>query len=45
MCSSDLAIGGEYLFLLFPFAYYPAKRTILDWIAEFQEMWKEGNHG
>lgn len=39
------AIGGEYLFLLFPFAYYPAKRTVLDWIAEFQEMWKEGYHG
>lgn len=36
------AIGGEYLFLLFPFMYYPGKRTILDWITEIRELWKEG---
>jgi len=35
------AIGGEYLFLLFPFMYYAGKRTILDWIAEFRE-WRNG---
>ena len=39
------AIGGEHLLLLLPAMYYAGKRTIQDWIAEFQEMWKEGNHG
>ena len=32
------AIGGEYLFLLFPFMYYPGKRTVLDWIAGLREQ-------
>ena len=36
------AIGGEYLFLLLPFVYYPVKRTILDWVTEIRELWKEG---
>ena len=36
------AIGGEYLFLLWPFMYYPGKRTILDWIADIRELWREG---
>lgn len=35
------AIGGEYLFLLLPFMYYPGKRTILDWVAEIRELWRE----
>ena len=37
-----IAIGGEYLFLLIPFMYYPGKRTVLDWVAEIRELWKEG---
>ena len=36
------AIGGEYLLLLLPFMYYPGKRTILDWVTEIRELWKEG---
>lgn len=36
------AIGGEYLFLLIPFMYYPGKRTILDWVTEIRELWREG---
>lgn len=36
------AIGGEYLFLLIPFVYYPGKRTILDWVTDIRELWKEG---
>lgn len=36
------AIGGEYLFLLIPFMYYPGKRTVLDWIADIREQWREG---
>lgn len=36
------AIGGEYLFLLLPFMYYPGKRTVLDWAAEIRSLWKEG---
>ncbi len=39
------AIGGEYLLLLLPAIYYTGKRTILDWSAEFREMWRSGNHG
>ena len=35
------AIGGEYLFLLLPFMYYPGKRTILDWVTEIRELWRE----
>lgn len=34
------AIGGEFLFLLFPFMYYAGKQTILDWIAELRELKK-----
>ena len=37
------AIGGEYLFLLIPFMYYPGKRTVLDWAAEIRSLWKEGH--
>ena len=37
------AIGGEYLFLLIPFMYYPGKRTVLDWAAEISSLWKEGH--
>ena len=37
-----IAIGGGYLFLLIPFMYYPGKRTVLDWVAEIRELWKEG---
>ena len=36
------AIGGEYLFLLLPTIYYTGKRTILDWIADIREQWREG---
>ena len=36
------AIGGEYLFLLLPAIYYTGKRTILDWVAEIRELWREG---
>ncbi len=35
------AIGGEYLFLLIPFMYYPGKRTVLDWVTEIRELWME----
>ena len=37
------AIGGEYLFLLIPFMYYPGKRTVLVWAAEIRSLWKEGH--
>lgn len=36
------AIGGEYLFLLIPFMYYPGKQTVLDWIADLRELQREG---
>ncbi len=36
------AIGGEYLFLLLPAIYYTVKQTILDWIADIREQWREG---
>lgn len=36
------AIGGEYLLLLLPAMYYTGKRTILDWVTEIRELWKEG---
>jgi len=39
------AIGGEYLFLLLPVIYYTGKRTILDWITEIRELWREGGNG
>lgn len=39
------AIGGEYLFLLLPAMYYTGKRTILDWIADIRELWKEADNG
>lgn len=40
-----VAIGGEYLLLLLPTIYYIGKQTILDWIDEFRETWKENDHG
>lgn len=39
------AIGGEYLLLLLPAIYYTGKRTILDWVTEFQERRSEGRNG
>lgn len=36
------AIGGEYLLLFLPAMYYTGKRTILDWVTEIRELWKEG---
>lgn len=39
------AIGGEYLLLLLPAMYYTGKRTILDWIADLRELWKEVDNG
>lgn len=36
------AIGGEYLLLLLPAIYYTGKRTILDWVADLRELWREG---
>lgn len=36
------AIGGEYLLLLLPAIYYTGKQTILDWIADLRELWREG---
>ena len=36
------AIGGEFLLLLFPAIYYAGKRTILDWVAEIRDLWREG---
>ena len=39
------AIGGEYLLLLLPAMYYTGKRTILDWIADIHELWKEADNG
>ena len=39
------AIGGEYLFLLLPFMYYPGKRTILDWVTEIRKLWRQGCNG
>ena len=36
------ARGGEYLLLLIPFIYYAGKRTLLDWIAELRELWRNG---
>lgn len=39
------AIGGEYLLLLLPAIYYTGKQTILDWIADIRELWKEADNG
>ena len=39
------AIGGEYLLLIHPAMYYPGKRTILDWVTEISELWREGGNG
>lgn len=36
------AVGGEYLLLLLPAIYYTGKRTILDWVADLRELWREG---
>lgn len=39
------AIGGEYLLLLLPAIYYTGKWTVLDWIADLCELWKEADNG
>ena len=39
------AIGGEYLLLILPAMYYTGKRTILDWVTEIRELWREGGNG
>ena len=39
------AIGGEYLLLIHPAMYYTGKRTILDWVTEIRELWREGGNG
>ena len=36
------AIGGEYLLLLLPAIYYVGKWTILEWVTEIRELWREG---
>ena len=36
------ARGGEYLLLLIPVIYYTGKRTVLDWIEELRELWRDG---
>lgn len=36
------AIGGEYLLFLLPAIYYTGKRTILDWVTEIHELWRNG---
>lgn len=39
------AIDGEYLLLILPAMYYTGKRTILDWVTEIRELWREGGNG
>ena len=39
------AIGGEYLLLILLAMYYTGKRTILDWVTEIRELWREGGNG
>ena len=39
------AIGGEDLLLILPAMYYTGKRTILDWVTEIRELWREGGNG
>lgn len=39
------AIGGAYLLLILPAMYYTGKRTILDWVTEIRELWREGGNG
>lgn len=39
------AISGEYLLLILPAMYYTGKRTILDWVTEIRELWREGGNG
>lgn len=36
------AYGGEYMFLIIPAIYYAGKRTLLDWIAELRDFWRNG---
>lgn len=36
------AYGGECMLLLIPAIYYTGKRTLLDWIAELRDFWKNG---
>lgn len=37
------ACGGEYLLLMLPVLYYAGKRTVKDWLADFQEVRRGGN--
>ena len=34
------AIGGEFMLLLLPIIYYEAKRIILDFVADFVELYR-----
>ena len=36
------AYGGGYMILLIPAIYYTGKRTILNWIAELRDFWRNG---
>lgn len=33
------AVGGEFMLLLLPIIYYEAKRIILDFVADFVELY------
>ena len=34
------AVGGEFMLLLLPIIYYEAKRIILDYVADFVELYR-----
>ena len=34
------AVGGEFMLLLLPIIYYEAKRIILDFVADFVELYR-----
>lgn len=34
------AVGGEFMLLLLPIIYYEAKRIILDYVADFAELYR-----
>jgi hypothetical protein len=34
------AVGGEFVLLLLPIIYYEAKRIILDFVADFVELYR-----
>lgn len=36
------AYGGEYMLLIIPAIYCAGKRTLLDWIAELRDFWRNG---